>query len=130
MSLLKFFSKKEPELEDLVPGIEKLIVSRHLEDIDEVFWGTPNNVYIYNGYLIAVVEYICNPNKCKYYIYNYKEDLGKVEIGHETYGDGNWRVLWGRKNLIIQETVELDKRGVFLAAFKKVDDIILATEGF
>lgn len=132
MNPFKIFFNKEPRLEDLLPRVEKLDLGDYLDKID---WYHPylsynliynkREVYFYHGYLIILCKskLINKQSEYRYYIHEF------VETSNTEANDLD-KFRYGVRYLKAQDLVVGNREEVFLAACKKVDDIILAEEGF
>jgi hypothetical protein len=134
MGLFSFFNR-ESRLEDLLPEIEKLDLGDYLESPQKfrncfVPYSEVSNVgcdsteiYIYNGYLITLCRrlWLSKELEYLYYIHQYSETNKETDLD---------KLCYGVRYLVEQDVLGGSKEQVFLAACKRVDDIILANEGF
>jgi hypothetical protein len=113
MNLLKVFLSKE----ESIPSLQRLSSKegKYLKSSESYEWYAPKYVYLYNNYLIALAQgkFMSSNHGCsKYYIYQYREDLGTEKLLAE-------RVMY-----------TLNRKELLEAACRKIDDIILAEEEF
>ena len=110
MGLFSFFNKDSNNVEELKSW--EYIYFIHKESLN---WYAPKYVYKYNNYLIALAQgkFRGEFHNCsKYFIYEYDETT--------------------RETKFVKDDIlcSLDKKKLLSKACKKVDDIILASEGF
>jgi hypothetical protein len=132
MGLFSFFNK-ESRLEDLLTGVEKLDLGDYLDTIDgyhpylsySSLRYYQREAYIYHGYLVILCKsrLLSRESEYKYYIHEF------VETSNIEATDLD-RISYGVRHLKAEELVVDSREQVFLAACKRVDDIILANEGF